>query len=281
MVQVFYTPKMVANSGCFSPSAAKPAQVVAERQKLGMPITIVEPEAVSKDQLKLVHEPSHVDAIMSLKAKNGFSNTSLEVMTTLPYTNGSMLSAARAAVLNLGGKITCAPCSGFHHAEYDRAMGYCTFNGLIITAMNLKAQGLVERVGIIDCDQHYGNGTDQLIKQHSLNWINHFTAGEHYFDVKQVKEFFNRFPNIIKAMRGCDLVLYQAGADPHINDPYGGWLTTDELRLRDQIFFECVSSLGIPVAWNLAGGYQIEPDNSIPRVLEIHSNTMWECIKVC
>jgi len=36
----------------------------------------------------------------------------------------------------------------------------------------------------------------------------------------------------------------------------------------------------VPVVWNLAGGYQREPDGSIPAVLEIHDNTMRECARV-
>jgi hypothetical protein len=36
-------------------------------------------------------------------------------------------------------------------------------------------------------------------------------------------------------MADCDVLLYQAGADPHINDPLGGWLTTAQLRERDRI----------------------------------------------
>ena len=42
-------------------------------------------------------------------------------------------------------------------------------------------------------------------------------------------------------------------------------------RLRDD---------GVPVVWNLAGGYQREADGSIPRVLEIHDNTAIECVRV-
>ncbi len=74
-------------------------------------------------------------------------------------------------------------------------------------------------------------------------------------------------------------MLYQAGADPHVDDPFGGWLTTHELRARDNIVFNVMKKMGVPVAWNLAGGYQVEPDGSIPKVLEIHDNTMAECVK--
>ena len=44
--------------------------------------------------------------------------------------------------------------------------------------------------------------------------------------------------------------------------------------------FETLAALGVPVVWNLAGGYQREPDGSIPGVLEIHDNTMRECARV-
>jgi acetoin utilization deacetylase AcuC-like enzyme len=81
-------------------------------------------------------------------------------------------------------------------------------------------------------------------------------------------------------MFDCDIVLYQAGADPHVSDPYGGWLTTPELRRRDAMVFDALSSHKVPVVWNLAGGYQVEPDGSIPKVLEVHDNTMAECVRV-
>ena len=78
-------------------------------------------------------------------------------------------------------------------------------------------------------------------------------------------------------MSDCDVILYQAGADPHINDPLGGWLTTEQLAERDQIVFTMAKRLGIPIAWNLAGGYQTDEDGGIRPVLDIHDNTMRIC----
>ena len=51
------------------------------------------------------------------------------------------------------------------------------------------------------------------------------------------------------------------------------------MRARDAIVFQGLAKLGIPVAWNLAGGYQTEPDGSIPVILEIHANTALECVE--
>jgi acetoin utilization deacetylase AcuC-like enzyme len=79
---------------------------------------------------------------------------------------------------------------------------------------------------------------------------------------------------VVKGFVDCDLLMYQAGADPHVDDPLGGFLTTEQLTRRDEIVFSVARTLGIPVVWNLAGGYQ-EP---VYEVLKIHNNTMRACI---
>ena len=71
-----------------------------------------------------------------------------------------------------------------------------------------------------------------------------------------------------------DLILYQAGADVHVDDPLGGVLTTEQMILRDRIVFEAARLHSIPLAWNLAGGYQ----DPIECVLALHLNTMRACV---
>jgi acetoin utilization deacetylase AcuC-like enzyme len=246
--------------------------------RLDLPIAVIEPEPVTVDQLKQAHNPDYVDQILACEVKNGFGNKLPEVAASLLYTVGVMLSAAREAIRN--GKVAVAPCSGFHHANYASAFGYCTFNGLIVTAMVLKASGVVNKVGILDFDMHYGDGTDNLIEQHQLEWIEHYTAGQEYEAAYQAQDFLLNICDKVTKMRDCDIILYQAGADPHIKDPLGGFLTTEQLRIRDKIVFETANALGIPIAWNLAGGYQVASDGSIAEVLAIHSNTMLECVEV-
>jgi acetoin utilization deacetylase AcuC-like enzyme len=293
VIPVLYSPKMIADSKSFSPSAAKPAQVV-ESWKRQFPIYIIEPTPVTVEELMRAHDAQFVRDILACKRDNGFGNKSRAVAESLLYTSGAMLSAAQH-VLKHGGA-AAAPCSGFHHAEHKLAQGFCTFNGLMVTALALHAEG-VKRIGIIDLDMHYGNGTDDIIAKTKVRywcgmlgqpWVRHFTGGQFFTDPRQAPEFFERaLPGVLQDMispwfqgAACDIVLYQAGADPHINDPHGGWLTTEQLRLRDAMVFEALAKAKIPVVWNLAGGYQIEPDGSIPKVLEIHDNTMRECARV-
>jgi len=275
-IPVFYTPAMVADSRCASPSAAKPVKVVDSWLKQ-FPIEVIEPAPVTVDELLRAHDQNFVEGILSCKEENGFGNKSPEVAASLVYTSGAMLSGARHALKT--GLVAAAPCSGFHHAGPRRSEGYCTFNGLMVTAMALLQEG-VKKVGILDFDMHYGNGTDDIIREKNLQHvIRHLTAGAHFTEANQVPEFFRMLPLFIGGFAGCDVILYQAGADPHINDPYGGWMTTEEMRIRDAMVFDGFKALKIPVVWNLAGGYQTERDGSIPKVLEIHDNTMRECVR--
>lgn len=260
-------------TGTFSPSAAKPRAVVASWRERGFPIDIAEFEPVGAEEISLAHDPEFVAGVLSGQIANGFDNDAPEVAATLGYTSGAMLAAARAALDNK--QIAVAPCSGFHHAGYRNACGFCTFNGLIVTAQVLKRDGGINRIGILDFDQHWGDGTDDIVHELGLTYINHFSAGKNFHSPSQTDTFLRLIPRLVEDMTDCDVILYQAGADPHIDDPLGGWLTNDELAQRDRLVFEHAKQCGVPVAWNLAGGYQ----RPLRKVLDIHDNTMRECVR--
>lgn len=227
---VVFSDRMVAPSeDSFSPSAAKPAQVMADWQARGLPLRVVEPQPVTVDQFALAHSRDFVESVLSLQTANGFGTFSQKVADSLPYTTGALLTAARWVLRERGA--VCAPCAGFHHAGWDHNSGFCTFNGLVVTARCLLTEGLVRRVAILDCDQHYGDGTDHILEQlgHPPE-ICHFTAGGWFHSPNQVSEFWEGLDRQMDAMADCDVLVYQAGADPHIRDPLGGWLTTSQLR---------------------------------------------------
>jgi len=265
---------MVADIDSFSPSAGKPREVMKSWRRLRIPLRVIVPKPASADELCLAHERSYVEDILACRASNGFGNKSPEVADTLPWTSGAMLSAAREAIDN--GFVAVAPCSGFHHATYSAGAGFCTFNGLMVTVAVLLREGSAARVGILDCDTHYGDGTDDIRSKLCLaGKVPHYTTGGKWYYPKQAKMFLDKLPSIVESFSGCDVLLYQAGADPHVNDPLGGWLTTAQLAERDQIVFETARRVGLPIAWNLAGGYQ----TPLGRVLRIHSNTLRACAR--
>jgi acetoin utilization deacetylase AcuC-like enzyme len=212
-----------------------------------------------------------------------------------------MMAAALHAWKN--DTICMSPTSGFHHATQDESMGFCTFNGLMTTALELL-QRSASKVGILDLDHHYGNGTADIIEWLSPHTpsthFHHYTVGGDIRFNKVIAKFENRtyyawqggdaterwlaeLPNILRQFKGCDVVLFQAGADPHINDPCHamigavGALTNEQFVQRDQMVFEILrQELKLPIAWNLAGGYQVP----LQKVLDIHTQTLNECLKV-
>ena len=131
---------------------------------------------MTRDDIARAHDPGYVDGILSGRIRKGFGNTSATVASSLPLNSGSMLAAARVAMRN--GALAVAPCSGFHHAGHAEAFGFCTFNGLMVAALALHASGEAKRVGILDFDQHYGDGTDHIIERLNIDWIVHHTEGK-------------------------------------------------------------------------------------------------------
>jgi len=272
MIPVFYSEKMVVNIASYSPSAGKPREVMASWRGLGVPLCVIEPTPISKDQFYLAHDPEYVDDILACRIANGFGNNSREIAATLPWTSGAMLSASREAIKN--GCVAVAPVSGFHHAAYDYAGGYCSLNGLMVASTVLLHEGVVDRVGILDLDMHVGDGTQDILKQLRLkNLVQHYTAGAKWYKPTQAKRFLTLLPSIVEAFAGCDVLIAQLGADPHLDDPLGGWMTTEQLAERDKIVFESARRISLPVGWCLAGGYQ----TPLRRVLDIHDNTLRAC----
>ena len=274
-LSVFYNPNQsVKTNKSFSPSAGKP-ELVAKLFKTNEKVRLRSLwEPLTIDQMSVAHARFFVDGVMSCDRSNGFGNKNPEIAASLPWTNGSFYNAAKYAFQNKA--VAMSPTSGFHHAEWARGDGFCTFNGLMIAAVLLQEEFDLSKIGIIDFDAHYGNGTDDIIATLKIDYIEHLTFGgmKHKFNMDYDSWLSGLDAKLTKQFNGCDLLLYQAGADPHIDDPLGGFLTTEQMRLRDRIVFKVAKKLGIPIAWNLAGGYQ----DPIENVLELHENTLLECL---
>lgn len=272
-MRVVYSDKMNAPAQGYSPSAAKPAAAMAAWLAQWAELEVRPPIPVSRGDLCRAHAPSFVDGVLSLQEANGFGTRSADVAASLPYTSGAMLMAARWA--KDCGAAVAAPVSGFHHAHWDQPAAYCTFNGLMITALALQAKEPGLRVGILDYDYHYGDGTQDIIAKLGASDIVHVTAGCDWDRTSDGQLFLESIQGDLGKLSRCDVVLYQAGADPHVDDPLGGFLTTPQLALRDWRVFSGLRRMKIPVAWNLAGGYQ----QPLSKVVAVHVNTMRAAIE--
>jgi len=142
----------------------------------------------------------------------------------------------------------------------------------MVTAAALFSEDGAERVAILDCDAHVGDGTEDILdrvpglRPRIHHAIFGRIAGPDYLPaIEKLADVLSRFRP--------DLILYQAGADPHVDDPLGGVLTSAQLRTRDLRVFQLAKALGVPLAWNLAGGYQRGGRTGIDPVIAIHMAT--------
>ena len=276
-MKVFYRPEMNSEqANSFSPSAGKPKLAVNDWLRRGIitPEDILSFHPATVDELASAHDRNFVEGVLALDIDNGFGNRNADVARSLPYTTGSMLAAAEYAILHR--ENVCSPTSGFHHAGYYMSGGYCTFNGLMVAAVQVINAGLARKVAIIDCDAHYGNGTQHILDTLNLPQIRHFTAGRIFRtkDDAANGRYLDWLHSACRMSKDADLVLYQAGADPHLNDPLGGILSGQTMLERDQIVHECFR--GKPLVWNLAGGYWTTPKGSLSPTLQLHRATARE-----
>ena len=277
LLRTFYDDRMSCPSGGYSPSGEKPASVYEDWVQHRL-VKRVEFDPISIEELKAVHDPEYVRGVFSGEVSNGHGNTDAAVAESIRWTVGSMVAAAEDA---LDSGLVCSPSSGFHHAGYSSNHGFCTFNGLMVASNRLLQRDEINKIGILDCDWHAGDGTDDIIRELDLqDSILHFSSGAQR--LANSRRYFKWLDEVIKVMCAAhvDIVLYQAGADAHRDDPLGGVLDSAELSERDRVVFEQFVAQGIPIAWNLAGGYQRDAEGSISPVLDIHRTTALHAFEV-
>src|SRR5215510_85099 len=180
MIAVFYRPEQSSDAAeSFSPSAGKPRLVIEDwlcHPEIAQHIDVKSFAPAGDDLLMSAHDANYVRGILSGQISNCFGNRSGEIADSLRYTVGSLVAASRHVLETRSTsalQVAVSPTSGFHHAEYDCGNGFCTFNGLMVAAIKAHSLGLAKRVLILDMDQHYGNGTDDIIKKLAIDYVDH------------------------------------------------------------------------------------------------------------
>jgi acetoin utilization deacetylase AcuC-like enzyme len=122
------------------------------------------PEATREDLLR-VHPRRHVDRILGAVPQIG--HIAIDADTVLSPASGeaalraagAVVAAVDAVVAKEADNAFCAVRPPGHHAEPQRAMGFCLFNNAAIGALRARAAHGLSRVAVVDFDVHHGNGT--------------------------------------------------------------------------------------------------------------------------
>ncbi len=141
---------------------------MADADWLGCDVRSAPP--ATEHELELVHTPEHVRAIRDLCAGGG-GRIDADTFVGEPsyraalHAVGGACALARALVAGEASVGFCAARPSGHHAEPERAMGFCLFNNVAIAAELAIRELGIERVLIIDWDVHHGNGTAEAFRR--------------------------------------------------------------------------------------------------------------------
>ena len=256
----------------------------------GLPgITLVSSAAASDAQLSLVHNPDYVQRMAQGKMTEkemrriGFP-WSEQLVERSRRAVGGTIGPCRAAVqegfsTNLAG--------GTHHAYPDHGEGYCVFNDVAVAVRVLQREHLVERVVILDCDVHQGNGTAAIFSGDTHVFTFSIHGQKNFPFHKETSSLDVNLPDgcddpcYLDALRPAlaqslqnahaDLAIYIAGADPFEGDTLGRMAVSKAgLLERDRLVLSSCQDAGLPAAIVMGGGYA----RHIEDTVEIHLQTI-------
>lgn len=184
------------------------------------------------------------------------------------YLSEHSLTAAKQAITNICQSITdlkngiiergfCISRPPGHHAEPNKAMGFCLFNTIFLGAIHAQSIGY-QRVAILDFDVHHGNGTEAMMRKYTPNNALFISSHEeHLFtrtgydstenihnhplpansDGQDMQQIYSE--KIFPALEHFqpDLILVSAGFDAHKDDPHSSlqWTASDYGWLGEQL----------------------------------------------
>ena len=237
------------------------------------------PTPATMQTLCFAHTPDYVKGVCerTLDAHSvrriGLPIDDALIRRSLAAVGGTLLTARLAmehgAAFNTAG--------GSHHAFSGHGSGYCVFNDVAVAVRALCHEGAIGRALIIDLDVHQGDGTAEILRNDPRAFTFSMHCEENFPHRKQLSDRDVALPAgagdddylpILKLELEAllpavspDLVVYNAGVDPHAEDRLGKLALSDEgLEARDRIVLNACRSADVPVAGVVGGGYDLDPD---------------------
>lgn len=250
---------------------------------------IFQPKLPDLESIKLVHTPEYVQ---------GYCNGTLEYKAQrrigLPWSEalanrtriaiGGTILAAKLA-LEYG--CACNTAGGTHHAFPSYGSGFCIFNDLAIASRTLQHQGLVNKILIVDCDVHQGDGTayifqnDDSVFTFSMHCEANFPGRKQQSDLDvslpvgldddgYLQILAHHLSDLLSEVKP-DLVLFDAGVDTHVSDRLGKLSLTDwGIYRRERMVLSTCKAGGYPIASVIGGGYSKDMSALVYRHSLLH-----------
>lgn len=235
---------------------------------------IIEPSMVDMSNLMSVHSLRYASGMMegTLTPKEvrrmGLPWSKALAIRSRLAVQGTLNAAIMALQDGIAGNIA----GGTHHAMADHGEGFCVFNDVAVAVNVLQKSCWAQKILIIDCDVHQGNGTATLLKENEKVYTFSLHGEKNYpfrkppstldiglpdgtGDVEYLNTLGDALTNIFNSFTP-DLVFYLGGIDPLETDQLGRLsLTLKGLYERDRLVIQTVYDQEYPLVLLLSGGY--------------------------
>lgn len=294
-IATFYKDEQVCHSlaeKSFSKSPLKPKLVIDRIKELGAEhlLEMYDFSPFDREEFLIAHTEKYVEAFFAGDKRycetNGIPWSS-EFAKSVTYTNSSLYHAQRHAMLNPE-QVSFSPTSGFHHAQPDNGVGFCTFSGQVIAAVKLYRE-LGVRGACFDLDAHWGNS--RFDSERFVPDILEALPGRCYIDPDgKGDDYLHDLEKGISYVQQQLLnneiqwIVFAHGADSHVADDIrGGQLTTEQWFQASRMVYQGIADvetqLGrpVPVTISLFGGYRKDDYQS---VIDLHVGDFLICAEI-
>jgi len=251
----------------------------------------IPPRDATKEEITLVHQPGYY---YKIEATRGKPRVFLDADTTTCPVSFDAARRAAGAVLEAVDRVMAGELDiAFplirppgHHAESDRAMGFCLFNNVALGAVYAIRNYDIKRILIVDWDLHHGNGTQHLFS--NMREVLYFSTHQFPYypgtgDAAEVgvekgeghtinvpltpnmgdAEYIKIFNEILTPVidQYCpEMVLVSAGFDTYVDDPLGGMKVTSQGYAQQARFLKekAEEYCGGKIIFVLEGGYNLD-----------------------
>jgi acetoin utilization deacetylase AcuC-like enzyme len=278
----------------------RPARLSAINDRLiasGLEMVLHQHDAplAARELLEAVHRRDYVDEVFAAAPTEGIAWLDGDTAMN-PYSLSAALRAAGAVALGVDlvmqervQQVFCAVRPPGHHAERQRAMGFCIFNNIVVGAYHALNHYGLQRVAVVDFDVHHGNGTEDIVAGDQR--ILFCSTFQHPFYPHS--GFDSRAPNVVNAPLAAgsngrvfreavdmhwlprlqafapELILISAGFDAHQADDMAGLnlVDTDFGWVTRRLCEQAERSAQGRIVSSLEGGYDL---HALARSVEAH-----------